>query len=311
MEWVAPSSSGLNFTNRIAPVLKDFYSIWYDESSLYVAVGQTGSLFTSPDGITWTSRTSGFGSNLIRSVAFGNGLWVAVGDNGTLTTSPDGITWTARTANMSTNSIRMVRYANSIWVAVGTGGGATNTGGIIYSTDGITWTRKSQTPTIGTTYLSVVYNGTNWIVGATPSTNNYLYASDPSSTWTEGATGSSELIYRIFWDGTRHITNEGSKMRFSTSVTLGTTTEYNIVYISSTAQGRNTMWVDSGKCYYTNGLYISYFDVTSNANTIQGTTTLLPNSLNDTGINTDVLNIWAGAAGLIISTTNGLIWTSF
>jgi hypothetical protein len=28
--------------------------------------------------------------------AYGNGLWVAVGNGGTILTSPDGVTWTAR-----------------------------------------------------------------------------------------------------------------------------------------------------------------------------------------------------------------------
>jgi hypothetical protein len=42
---------------------------------------------TSPDGITWTSRTSGFGSAGIRGVTFGNGLYVAVGQTGTMTTN--------------------------------------------------------------------------------------------------------------------------------------------------------------------------------------------------------------------------------
>jgi hypothetical protein len=37
---------------------------------------------TSPDGITWTSRTSA-ADNAWRSVAYGNGLWVSVAQSGT------------------------------------------------------------------------------------------------------------------------------------------------------------------------------------------------------------------------------------
>ena len=37
---------------------------------------------TSPDGITWTSRTSAV-NNAWSSVAYGNGLWVAVSLDGT------------------------------------------------------------------------------------------------------------------------------------------------------------------------------------------------------------------------------------
>ena len=45
--------------------------------------------------LVWTQRTS-CTSNAINAVAYGNGLWVAVGDSGTILTSPDGVTWTAR-----------------------------------------------------------------------------------------------------------------------------------------------------------------------------------------------------------------------
>jgi hypothetical protein len=52
---------------------------------------------TSPDGVTWTSRTIP-GSGTWRSVTYGEGLFVAVG-SGThpIKTSPDGISWTSRT----------------------------------------------------------------------------------------------------------------------------------------------------------------------------------------------------------------------
>ena len=37
--------------------------------SQWVAAGQSGKLATSPDGITWTQRTSGFGTPDIYTVA--------------------------------------------------------------------------------------------------------------------------------------------------------------------------------------------------------------------------------------------------
>jgi hypothetical protein len=311
LKWATPAT-GFTWTHRQANTLS-MQEIAYDGSGLYVAVGYSGTLYTSTNGTTWTSRTSGFGANDIYGVGYGNGLWVIVGTSGLLSTSTDGITWTARTANMSTNDIMAVTYANSIWVAVGGGGGSTNTGGITYSTDGITWTRKSQTLTVGARYYDVAWNGTNWIVVADSSTNNYLYASTPSGTWTAGATGSGDREFFIAWDGTRNLTVGGTtpEPRYSTSTTLGTTTAY-----TNPHQGEA---IRSGTYfYYNNLLYISntrYFG--SLVPATSSTTTIHPGQLLPmmTRSTTPFLQshtgaIFVGAIGIIYASNFG-IFTSF
>lgn len=53
----------------------------------FVAVGGGGvvgeTILTSPDGITWTLRTSG-DNNILFGVTYGNGTFMAVGTNGTI-----------------------------------------------------------------------------------------------------------------------------------------------------------------------------------------------------------------------------------
>ena len=183
------------------------------DGTAFVAVGEDGYLYESSNGATWTSRTSGFGANDIDAVAFGNNLWVAVGQNGTISTSTDRITWTTRTSNMSTNNINYVAYINSNWVAVGAGGGTTNTGGVTYSSDGITWTRVNQSLTVGATYNSVIWNGTNFIVGGNTSTNNYIYSATLAGTWTAASYAGSTTIEALFYDGTRTIIAGGTAVR--------------------------------------------------------------------------------------------------
>ncbi|MHB8523417.1 MAG: beta propeller repeat protein [Limisphaerales bacterium] len=84
----------------------------------FVAGGWYGPV-TSPDGITWTSRTSGTSNPLYR-IAYGNNQFVAVtGFGGTIVTSPDGITWTSRAS--TGNFLSAIAYENNQFVAVGSG----------------------------------------------------------------------------------------------------------------------------------------------------------------------------------------------
>jgi hypothetical protein len=112
-------------------------------------------VMTSPDGITWTSRTSAT-DNTWRSVTYGNGLFVAVSSFGTgnrVMTSPDGITWTSRTS-AADNSWYSVTYGidpttgNGRFVAVacGVNSSACNTtigSRVMTSENGLTWTNRT------------------------------------------------------------------------------------------------------------------------------------------------------------------------
>jgi hypothetical protein len=56
-------------------------------NNTFVAVGDDGTILTSPDGVSWTARTSETGYGLY-GVTYGNGTFVAVGWYGTILTSP-------------------------------------------------------------------------------------------------------------------------------------------------------------------------------------------------------------------------------
>jgi hypothetical protein len=79
---------------------------------LFVAVAFSGSgnrVMTSPDGISWTSRSSAADNNW-NSVTYGtpnsSPFFVAVADSGSgnrVMTSPDGINWTIRSSASDNN----------------------------------------------------------------------------------------------------------------------------------------------------------------------------------------------------------------
>jgi hypothetical protein len=105
---------------------------------------------TSPDGITWTTRTSAV-NNYWASVTWGGPAgqetFVAVSNSGTgnrVMTSPDGITWTSRTS-ASDNNWNSVTSGGTIgqerFVAVSSTGTGTR---VMSSTDGVTWTTRTS-----------------------------------------------------------------------------------------------------------------------------------------------------------------------
>lgn len=304
----------ITWTQRRSGDGNEVYSIAYNGSDIWVAVGAGGVLASSSNGTTWTNRTSGFGSNNIYKVAFGNGLFVAVGQNGTITTSTDGITWTARTANMGTNEIYDVIYANSLWVASGAGGGTANTGGITYSTDGLTWTRKSQSlSNIGTNYNCVNWNGTNWIIGTNHSTNNFLYASTPSGTWTVASTGSTAENINVFYDGTRTLfVDTNGTIYFSANAIPSSATQLYGANIRG-SNGRYNFYYNN-RIYSQGALWYSISSVPNASNQvtgIQSSLAAMTGIINTGGISTRPGAIWVGAAGLVAADYIGGIFTSF
>jgi hypothetical protein len=52
---------------------------------------------TSPDGTTWTARTSG-ASSALNGITWSGTQFLAVGDAGTVVTSANGIAWAVRSA---------------------------------------------------------------------------------------------------------------------------------------------------------------------------------------------------------------------
>ena len=108
-------------------------------TTLYVSVGVNGTILTSSDGTTWTSRTSGTSNNLV-GVTYANSTFVVMGGSGTILTSSDGTTWTSRTSG-TTEGLYEGTYGNSTFVVVGDN--ATSIGTKLTTTYRTTWTSRT------------------------------------------------------------------------------------------------------------------------------------------------------------------------
>jgi photosystem II stability/assembly factor-like uncharacterized protein len=165
---------------------------------LFVAVGDNGTILTSPDGTTWTQRTSPpspFGARVhLYDVTYGNGLFVTVGgDNGTILTSPDGTTWAKRNS-MTSNDLYGVTYGNGLFVTVG------EYGTFLTSPDGTTWTKSpsdASATAAGPPGLAPrIYYG-NGLFVAVGGDNGTILTSPDGTTWAKRNSGTSNDLYGL------------------------------------------------------------------------------------------------------------------
>jgi len=100
--------------------LKDI--CWSEKNSIFLAVGSSGTIVSSPDGINWTAQASGT-TNYLAGVCWDSVVeeFAAVGAGGIVLTSPDGVTWTNQNSP-ATGQLNGVGSSDGQFVAVGQGG---------------------------------------------------------------------------------------------------------------------------------------------------------------------------------------------
>lgn len=108
---------------------------------VYIAVGDEGAVMSSPDGVTWTVRTSGV-SVALHAAAWGDDHYIAVGQAGKILVSTDGAAWSGA-SSPSSRDLHAVVYHGDRFFAVG--GDASAGAETLVSDDGTTWTRPEIT----------------------------------------------------------------------------------------------------------------------------------------------------------------------
>jgi photosystem II stability/assembly factor-like uncharacterized protein len=114
---ILTSTDGRSWTTRSTPTTRNLHAVHY-ANGLFVAGGRRGALITSPTGVNWTSRNTGI-TNYIERIHWANGRWVAVGEHGDFVTSTDGVTWTFGNTGVPFTDHEGVTYGNGMWVVAG------------------------------------------------------------------------------------------------------------------------------------------------------------------------------------------------
>lgn len=229
-----------------------FSVIYSPELDLYVLGALGGVIATSPDGTTWTARTSTFGADGILGLAWSaaDTIFVAVGETGKVATSPDGITWTSRTGAFGTDRHWRVRYSTDLdlFCAVGqngkiatspdgvtwtarTSGVATDLYGIVWgdglfvatgasaviltSPDGITWTSRTSPFTAAVQVNGVGYGNGLYVAGGAGASNEYAVSPDAVS-WGLVSADIGDCRDFYWHAGTFYVASAAEKMATST-----------------------------------------------------------------------------------------------
>ena len=178
--------------------------VWDAGNGLFLALGVDGltaasaSVYTSPDGTTWTEQLAGE-SQHAKALFSAGGQSFFLGGRGTFLSSSDDITWTPADAVDAATLTGLTPVGTSGWAAVGSD--AT----IGTSADGNTWswsTRTCSTWTTGSNWSGIIHNGSQYLAVGN---EGCMITSSDGVTWTEQTSGVTENLADVVWDGSQFV----------------------------------------------------------------------------------------------------------
>jgi hypothetical protein len=153
----------------------------------FVAVGEKGKVYISPDGITYTARSSGITADL-NGITWNGKTVITVGNNGLISTSPDAAIWTNRTSH-TTRNLKGIASTDSQAIAVG------DSGTILLAANGLTWSGVNS-GTISN-LNAVAYTGNQYVVAGN---NGTILLSQDGTNWKSCSTQTTYSLRAITGD---------------------------------------------------------------------------------------------------------------
>ena len=249
-----------------------------DTHSYYLAAGEGGALYKSANDVTsssltWTAITSSNITSHLNAAIYTLGQFIVVGDGGTVSASVDLASWTTSTLS-GTPKLNALASNGSRVVAVGDGGR------IAYSADGVTWVSATVPANLTANLYGVTYasSGTWLAVGA----SGTLLTSGDGITWTALTSGVSTDLRGVAYRAATTVT---------TTIPTAATTTTAAAYVLVGAGGVVLYSTDP-----VNGTWTAR---TSNTTLDLMALSSLPNQF-----------LAVGAAGAVVSSADGLTWTS-
>ncbi|MDO8329174.1 MAG: IPT/TIG domain-containing protein [Fluviicoccus sp.] len=261
----AGGGGGNTWTERTLPGAFVVNSITFGNGK-FVVVGAAKGIFSSTDGISWTTENSGnANSPELRSVIYDGSQFITVGGTGLnqgltsplIATSPDGTSWTTRPWNVPVN-LPETRL-NDIMLSNGllTAGGANGT--IITSSDGgITWVSESQinnNTTFVSEFFGLAANGAIRVAVGRNSAFRGMIIRNDSTGWTPVASDMTDFLPRdVVWAGNQFVAVGSSDANFGASAVTMTSpdgvtwTRHAVANAPALNSFRSVFW-DGSKLY--------------------------------------------------------------
>ena len=228
------SADGVTWQSAIAPTTPHRLRF---ANGLFRIGGYAGSVWDSPDGLHWASRSTTLLPTVesaydINGLAYGNGIHVAVSDNGRIIRSTDGVAW-SQVNYSTTKRLTDAIFTGTQFVISG------NDGFLLTSPNGVTWTdrRMGRTKDLfaiiytNGQFVAAGHDGTiltsptgiNWTARTSGTgqdlhglthggglyvacgRNGTVITSPNGITWTPRATPTTNYLERIAWGGGRFV----------------------------------------------------------------------------------------------------------
>jgi PKD repeat protein len=196
-----------NWTARVSGTTENLNAIAWSGGQ-FVAVGDSGTILTSPDGVTWTGSQNG-GADLV-AVVWSGTKFVTAGspgmEGGTVATSPDGVTWTGQFSGGNVYSQSDTVYYSEIAGVACNGPQFVAVGGLAFGyTDLVMWISPNSVQVVPvssySSYNGIVWSGTKYVAVGFQGPTDYptIVTSTNGQTWTGQNPGTTNILNAVAW----------------------------------------------------------------------------------------------------------------
>lgn len=213
--WIARSSAA----SSVGYLL---YSVSYDGSTYYVAVGASGQIRTTTDlTTTWVSQTSGT-ANTLTGIVHDGTRFVIAGSSGIILYATTPTSWTSSSVGSSDNLADIGYDGSTYHVALCDN----SSNGIYYTSDPTgSWTQNTSGFPSSITMRRITYANGYWV--AVGVSGRLMYATDPTGSWSTTTLGTFDMWSVVYGNGDWVVTG-GGQVQVSSTNPPGSWTAYSV-----------------------------------------------------------------------------------